>query len=275
MKKKNRFILFSCFLLLVACSKSRPVYIGAEYVGKKYTADPLGEEKFPDLDPLIRFDAFDCMTFVETSLAGGDLDKLTKIRYKNGDIDFLNRNHFTETDWLENNKDIIENGSQYKALVYNKKTKKLVKTFDNVVTNWQGMMGWNGMVVAADYTFVTADYKQYVVKAKTYRVEYEIDERFADNNSPNPLVKTEYPDIFVIKPYLGSKGTIESGKKYKVIIYKKGSDDIVKIFDDVVSSWQGMTGWSGAVEANDFTFVTANYKQYIVKLKKYDVEVED
>lgn len=111
MKKKNRFILFSCFLLLVACSKSRPVYIGAEYVGKKYTADPLGEEKFPDLDPLIRFDAFDCMTFVETSLAGGDLDKLTKIRYKNGDIDFLNRNHFTETDWLENNKDIIENVS--------------------------------------------------------------------------------------------------------------------------------------------------------------------
>ena len=173
------------------------------------------------------------------------------------------------------NKDIIENGSQYKALVYNKKTKKLVKTFDNVVTNWQGMMGWNGMVVAADYTFVTADYKQYVVKAKTYRVEYEIDERFADNNSPNPLVKTEYPDIFVIKPYLGSKGTIESGKKYKVIIYKKGSDDIVKIFDNVVSSWQGMTGWSGAVEANDFTFVTADYKQYIVKLKKYDVEVED
>ena len=27
--------------------------------------------------------------------------------------------------------------------------------------------------------------------------------------------------------------------------------------------------------ANDFTFVTADYKQYIIKLKKYDVEVED
>ena len=173
------------------------------------------------------------------------------------------------------NKDIIENGSQYKALVYNKKTKELVKTFDNVVTNWQGMTGWSGMVLAEDYTFVTADYKQYVVKAKNYRVEYEIDERFADNNSPNPLVKTEYPNIFVIKPYLGSKSAIESGKKYKIIVYKKGSDDIVKIFDNVVSSWQGMTGWSGAVSSNDFTFVTADYKQYIVKLKKYDVEVED
>ena len=113
-KMKNKFILFCCAVLLVACSKSHPMYIGAEYVGKKYTVDPLGEEKFPDLDPLIRFDAFDCMTFVETSLAGGDLDKLNKIRYKNGDIDFLNRNHFTETDWLENNKNIVENiSSEY------------------------------------------------------------------------------------------------------------------------------------------------------------------
>ena len=111
MKKKNRFILFSCFLLLVACSKSRPVYIGAEYVGKKYTADPLGEEKFPDLDPLIRFDAFDCMTFVETSIAGGDVKKLTNIRYKDGKVDIKNRNHFTELDWLNNNKELFENVS--------------------------------------------------------------------------------------------------------------------------------------------------------------------
>jgi uncharacterized lipoprotein YehR (DUF1307 family) len=173
------------------------------------------------------------------------------------------------------NKYVIENGTQYKAFIYNKKTKELVKTFDNVVSNWQGMYGWSGRVLAEDYTFVTADYKQYVVKARTYRVEYIIDERFASDDSPNPLVKTEYPDIFVIKPYLGSKAAIESGKWYKVVVYKKGSDDIVKVFDNVVSAWQGMTGWSGAVGANDFVFVTADYKQYIIKLKKYDVEVED
>jgi hypothetical protein len=64
-----------------------------------------------DTDPLIRFDAFDCTTFVETVLANGDIKKLNKIRYKNGQIDFINRNHFIEVDWLKNNSDIVENVS--------------------------------------------------------------------------------------------------------------------------------------------------------------------
>lgn len=108
---KNNIITFLFCLGLVACSDAHRYYIGEEYVGKKYTNDPLGEEKFPDTDPLIRFDAFDCMTFVETSLAGGDLDKLNKIRYKDGNIDFVNRNHFVEVDWISNNQNIVENVS--------------------------------------------------------------------------------------------------------------------------------------------------------------------
>ena len=108
--KKNSFILFLFFLL--ACSRPATDYIGTEYVGKKYTNDPLGEEKYPDMDPLIRFDAFDCITFVETSLAGGDLDKLNKNRYKDGNIDFVNRNHFIETDWIPNNQDIFSDVSR-------------------------------------------------------------------------------------------------------------------------------------------------------------------
>ncbi len=95
-------------MFLTACSTN---YIGGEYVGQKYVPDPLGEEKAPDVDPLIRFDAFDCMTFVETSLANGDLDNLISIRYKNGQVNFLNRNHFVETDWLKNNANLLENVS--------------------------------------------------------------------------------------------------------------------------------------------------------------------
>ena len=95
---------------MVGCSKApTDEYIGYKYLGAKYVNEPLGEEKLPDTDPLIRFDAFDCVTFVETSLADGDLKKLTKIRYKDGNIDFENRNHFTELDWVQNNKDIVEN----------------------------------------------------------------------------------------------------------------------------------------------------------------------
>lgn len=93
----------------MSCNQTKNHYIGEQYLGAKYVLDPLGEEKAPDTDPLIRFDAFDCFTFVETLLANGDVDKLNKIRYKNGEINFISRNHFTSIDWLENNKDIVEN----------------------------------------------------------------------------------------------------------------------------------------------------------------------
>lgn len=104
MYKIFAFLLF----VLMACSQNvEPKYMGHEYVGVRYVNNPLGEEFWPDTDPLIRFDAFDCMTFVETVLADGNVDKLTQIRYKNGEIKFTNRNHFTELDWIPNNSDRV------------------------------------------------------------------------------------------------------------------------------------------------------------------------
>ncbi len=84
-------------------------YIGEQYLGVRYVNDPLGEGRAPDTDPLIRDDAFDCTTFVETALSGGNMHKLNKIRYKNGEIDFLTRNHFIESEWLPNNADRVQN----------------------------------------------------------------------------------------------------------------------------------------------------------------------
>lgn len=104
----KRAILFVT-LVLAGCGVARQ--IGDEYMGAKYVNDPLGEGRAPDTDPLIRSDAFDCTTFVETVLAHGDVDTLNKIRYKNGEIDFINRNHFIETEWLPNNSDIVRNVS--------------------------------------------------------------------------------------------------------------------------------------------------------------------
>jgi len=99
------------FLLSGCAAMNFASYNGTEYMGAKYMRDPLGEEKSPDTDPLIRTDAFDCTTFVETVMAGGDVNNLNQIRYKNGEIDFLKRNHFIETDWLKNNSDRVENVS--------------------------------------------------------------------------------------------------------------------------------------------------------------------
>lgn len=96
---------------MTGCAIAPGVPMGDNYMGAKYMRDPLGEEKAPDNDPLIRADAFDCTTFVETVMAGGDVSNLNQIRYKDGKIDFMNRNHFIESDWLANNKNRVENVS--------------------------------------------------------------------------------------------------------------------------------------------------------------------
>ena len=105
-----RWVLIA-FTLGACVTHANDSTIGAQYLGARYLNDPLGEGIAPDPDPLIRTDAFDCTTFVETSLAAGDVGALTKIRYKNGDVDFVNRNHFIESDWIPNNSDLVKNVS--------------------------------------------------------------------------------------------------------------------------------------------------------------------
>ncbi len=77
---------------------------------------PLGEGAHGryDQDPLYRFDTFDCTTFVETviSLAlsqeVSDFEEsMNKIRYENGEIDYLKRNHFPSLQWIPYN---VDNG---------------------------------------------------------------------------------------------------------------------------------------------------------------------
>jgi hypothetical protein len=86
--------------------------ISALFLGVPYKLGPLGEgpDGEFDRDPLIRFDAFDCTTFVETVMAlslNSDFDSATrtlqKIRYKDGHIGYATRNHFIELDWVPNN----------------------------------------------------------------------------------------------------------------------------------------------------------------------------
>ena len=97
--------------LLTGCAGAPGIPSGESYLGAKYIRDPLGEERAPDTDPLVRTDAFDYITFVETVMAGGDVSNLNQIRYKDGKINFINRNHFIETDWLKNNSSRVENVS--------------------------------------------------------------------------------------------------------------------------------------------------------------------
>ncbi len=87
----------------------RLVALSAGFVGTPYQASPLGEGQGKDADPRIRFDAVDCLTFVETTLAmalaksPADVEPLLqRVRYAKEQT-YDDRNHLMEAQWLPNN----------------------------------------------------------------------------------------------------------------------------------------------------------------------------
>ncbi len=90
----------------------RLYYFSEYYLNYPYVLFPLGEGRPSKYDemPRIRLDAFDCQTYVDTILALTFADNtahfkqcLDKIRYRDGIVSFVTRNHFTSLDWNKNN----------------------------------------------------------------------------------------------------------------------------------------------------------------------------
>ncbi len=75
-------------------------------LGLPYLVDPLGEGSGHDPDPLARYDAFDCLTFVEEVLAlalAGDPVHAAPIRLGlryDGSPSYADRHHFMELQWI-------------------------------------------------------------------------------------------------------------------------------------------------------------------------------
>ena len=101
---------------------------------------PLGEgdEGRYDQDPLYRFDTFDCTTYVETVVALALTRKvddfeneMDQIRYENGEVDYLKRNHFPSLQWIPNN---IKNGilSEINHLVLPTSQRKIAEAVINL-----------------------------------------------------------------------------------------------------------------------------------------------
>jgi hypothetical protein len=85
-------------------------------VGARYQLSALGEGDAggPDDDPRLRYDAFDCTTFVETAMALALVDssaqvaeRLDEIRYRDGSPSFVNRRHFPAAEWIP---ELVEQG---------------------------------------------------------------------------------------------------------------------------------------------------------------------
>ncbi len=81
-------------------------------VGTTYQDGPLGEgpDGTHDTDPLIDLRRVDCVTYVEQTVAMAaaksypDLvNRLQRIRYKDGRVNYESRNHFMISDWVRNN----------------------------------------------------------------------------------------------------------------------------------------------------------------------------
>lgn len=92
-------------------------FFSAYFKNKPYQLGALGEgeQGLYDQYPLYRTDAFDCLTYVETVIAlslSNNLEQFTqtlkKIRYHNGQANFIQRNHFTSLDWNKNNQHLLK-----------------------------------------------------------------------------------------------------------------------------------------------------------------------
>ena len=88
--------------------KARLGYFSALFLGAPYMLSSLGEGEHGQFDqtPLMRFDAFDCLTYVNTVLAlsfsktPGDVKPyLLRLNYYNATPSYFNRFHFISLDW--------------------------------------------------------------------------------------------------------------------------------------------------------------------------------
>ncbi|MCL2626415.1 MAG: DUF1460 domain-containing protein [Cystobacterineae bacterium] len=87
--------------------QQRVLEISAGFLGTPYVFSPLGEGEGVDADPLFRWDAVDCLTFVEQTMALSLADTweevlplLNDIRYAEGIPQYEARNHLMEAQWL-------------------------------------------------------------------------------------------------------------------------------------------------------------------------------
>lgn len=97
--------------------RQRVVHLARKNLGQPYEMYLLGEFPYElhDPDPLFNLARSDCLTFVEHTCAAALADgfwsylrNLQRIRYRDGVISMLTRNHYTEADWNPNNEFLLE-----------------------------------------------------------------------------------------------------------------------------------------------------------------------
>lgn len=97
--------------------RERTVHLGRKNIGQPYEIYLLGEFPYEihDPQPLFCLDRSDCVVFSEHTYAmalahdwPSFFRTLLRLRYRDGQIGYMTRNHWTERDWVTNNSWLIE-----------------------------------------------------------------------------------------------------------------------------------------------------------------------
>lgn len=98
---------------------NRLLHVSRQFLGAPYQFSPLGEAAPPDADPLFVTNTFDCLSLVEISLAMAAepqidraLQRLNGIRYFDGRVDFGQRKHLMESQWIPANSEWLHDITQ-------------------------------------------------------------------------------------------------------------------------------------------------------------------
>ena len=83
--------------------------ISADFIGRPYITNPLGGGAGLPEHLNVNLDGFDCVTYMESVLAlalsrtvEDFADLLRRIRYRNGEVSWASRNHYTSDWWRRN-----------------------------------------------------------------------------------------------------------------------------------------------------------------------------
>lgn len=115
--------------------QQRLLKVSQRFLGTPYIHSPLGEGSGKDPDPTLRYDAVDCLTFVEEAIALALASEVAQVEPILGSLRYFreqtydDRNHLMEAQWLPHN---IEKGFVHDvtARYGGEAIRKITKTLD-------------------------------------------------------------------------------------------------------------------------------------------------
>lgn len=195
-------------------------WFSKHFKGSVYVLGSLGEGESGRYDqfPRYRTDAFDCDTYVNTMLALalsnsllGFQQCINELRYKNGKVSYINRDHFTSIDWNEYHQ---QNGlfKDITLSIKNKKNKSVAQYALTLIDkpNWYTHKTLSSIRIdnpnktIKEQRLTELKNKSKNLEVKTSKVPYlPFSALFPDNKTPDLYLFSQIPNgaiIEIIRP---------------------------------------------------------------------------